>query len=111
MDQTINRIKTLLGFASKSRQLITGVELTISEMKRKKIDFVFVATDVSANTFEKIQRAAEVSGVKLYRIFTMDELSDAIGKDNRVIAGVLDKQMASKIKEYLAEFNGGVDID
>ena len=94
----MNKQKALnmLGLAMRAGKLITGEELTINEIRRKKAALVIVTTDASENTQKKISDKSKYYQTAYVVEFTQGEILGAIGKPRKVI-GVLDQGFANKI--------------
>jgi ribosomal protein L7Ae-like RNA K-turn-binding protein len=98
-----DKILNMLGFGARARSIVTGTDMTISEMEKGNIKIIFIANDIAQNSKEKIIKTARKMNVKTYDFFNTEELSSAIGKMNRVVVGVKDDQMARGIKEYVGK--------
>lgn len=96
-----NKILTLLGFAQKSGNLVTGENTCEIFLKKKQIVLLIVSEDVSENTLKKMIGHARKYGVPLYQYGKREELSIAIGKANRAVIGIKDRGFAKKLAELL----------
>ncbi|XMB66672.1 ribosomal L7Ae/L30e/S12e/Gadd45 family protein [Mycoplasmatota bacterium zrk1] len=97
------KILNLLGLAMKSGNLISGEEMVIKNINKAKI--VFLGTDTGPNTTKKITNKCLHNNVKLNRDFSIDEISQAIGKNNRVVCACLDEGFSKAIHKLLEEVN------
>ena len=95
MDKILNN----LGLCNRARGLITGEEFVCDGMANKTVKYVFLASDASANAKKKIYNKANYYNVVLDNSFTSEEISKAIGKNNRMVVGITDIGFAKKIKE------------
>jgi len=100
-----NKIFTLLGFAQKSGNLLTGENTCELYLKKKKVVLMIVSEDASENTVKKMVSHSRKYGVPLYQFGTRDELSVSIGKANRAVIGIKDNGFAKKIVELLSQMN------
>lgn len=101
----VNKILTLLGFAQKSGNLVTGESTCELYLKKKQISLLIVSIDTSENTLKKVTGYAAKYNVPLYQFSSKDELSMAIGKVNRAVIGIKDQKFASKIVELLKQMD------
>ena len=87
-----NKIYGLLGLSAKAGKLSFGTEAVLEKIFKNKIKLIIIAKDMSEKSKEKIP----------YYIFgTIFENSKAIGKVNKAIIGVEDKNFAEAIKSKL----------
>ncbi|WP_078806394.1 YlxQ-related RNA-binding protein [Pilibacter termitis] len=99
------RVLNLLGLAQRSRNLVTGEELVLEEIRRQKAKLVFIANDASENTKKKITDKSKTYEVNYNLFFSHQELSNAIGASRKVIA-VTDKGFAKRMIELLVSVEG-----
>ena len=62
---------------------------------------MFLASDAGKNISAKIKNKTKSYGALLINSFTTDELSKAIGKENRKVILITDKGFIDKFIEYL----------
>lgn len=92
-----NKVFGLLGFAAKSRNLVTGYNTCIYTMNKNKIKLVILASDLADNSKEKMVRACQGMEVT-YRIYSdMESLSKVTGKVSSGIFGITDEGFAKAI--------------
>ena len=92
------KVLSYLGFAAKSRNLVTGYNTCVMTMNKKKLRLLILAQDVSDNTREKLEREALKSGVPYRTYGSIEELSSITGNDNKGIFGITDNHFAKIIK-------------
>lgn len=91
----------ILGLASAARKIVSG-ETLLKNIKSKKVNLVLIASDASDNTKKKLTDKCHYYGIQYYIIdIESDILSKAIGKDNRVAVGIVDRGFSKKIKEII----------
>ncbi len=93
-------VYSLLGLASRARKVVSG-DLLIASIRKKESSFVIIATDASENSFKKISDKCKFYGIQYVVAGTIDEISKAIGKNNRVAIGISDHGFSKKIKEKI----------
>lgn len=97
------KIDSYLGFATRSRNLITGSNTCLFGMNKRQVKLLILASDISENTMKKMKKAAEDRKVT-YRVYsTCDELSQACGTSGKGVFGVTDQNFANVI---LKEIDG-----
>ncbi len=100
-----NKVLTLLGFASKAGKIVTGNDTILFSLDKSKVKLVLISEDVNFKNIKKIYLRCKRYRIPIYEFSSREELSQSIGKDNRVAIGICDKKFAAKIIEYLEESN------
>ena len=95
------KILNLLGLAMRAREIDLGAEFVLKTMAVAPDALVFLGTDVGENLNKKITDKAKTYNVQIINQFTTDELSQAIGKQNRKVVLVTDKGFIKKFLEYV----------
>ena len=95
------KILSLLGLATRARQITLGEEFVIKMMKKSPQCLVFLAQDSGENIKKKINDKAKTYEATVFGNFTTEEISKAIGKKNRKIVLVTDKGFIKKFLEYV----------
>ncbi len=77
----VNKILTLMGFASKAGKLSYGFDPCVDAVKQKKSKLVLCAEDLSAKSLKEITFHCEKTGVEILTLksITIDVLSHAVG--------------------------------
>ncbi|MDY0277456.1 MAG: ribosomal L7Ae/L30e/S12e/Gadd45 family protein [Acholeplasma sp.] len=83
MDKTI-------GLANRARKIVTGTEQTIKNVKNGKVKLVIIALDAAINTQKLVNDKCKTYNVEVLSIESSKILSDAIGKNNIMVIGVVD---------------------
>jgi ribosomal protein L7Ae-like RNA K-turn-binding protein len=92
---------SLLGLANRARKIISGEELTVKEIRNGKAKLVLLSLDASDNTEKKITDKCKTYQVPVKRVENRYILGQAIGKEARVVVGVLDEGFAKKLRTLL----------
>lgn len=96
-----NSYLNILGLANSARKIVSG-ETLLKNIRNKKVNLVLIAADASNNTKKKITDKCHYYDVQYYIIdVESDVLSKAIGKENRVAVGIIDRGFTKKIKEII----------
>lgn len=104
------RIYSLLGLATKSRNLVSGEFSTEKAVKEHKAALVIVAGNASDNTKKMFTNMCTYYNVPIYFFGEKDDLGHAMGKEFRASLAVLDKGLADAIEKQLKmmrDRNGG----
>lgn len=95
----MHQLLNLLGLATRAKKIVTGEEFVVDGIRSGEVKFVFLANDAGVNTTKKITDKSNFYEVELNNMFNTNELSSAIGKQNRKVIGVKDIGFAKKMKE------------
>ena len=98
------KILNLLGLATRAGLLVSGEDIVIDAIQRKKAKIVFVGSDASDNTIDKFEKKCFYYNIEMNTMFTSEELSHSIGKTRTVLA-IIDEGFQKAIKKNL----GGVE--
>lgn len=71
------------------------------ELNRNKLKMIILAKDASEKTSKNVKFLAEKKKVPIVEIGTIAENSKAIGKENRAIIGIKDKNIAEGMKKII----------
>ena len=91
----------------KAGKLVIGTDACIEKMEYKSIKLVLIASDASQRTKNKFKIKSEECKIPCYEILSIEEMSKAIGKNNKATIGIVDKGFSKKIIEII---NGGEQI-
>lgn len=95
----INKIYGLLGLCARAGNIVSGMDAVSDEIKRNKVKLLIIAEDASEKTISNIKFLADKKGIPIIIIGTIDENSKSIGKENRAIIGIKDKNISDGIKK------------
>ncbi len=93
------KVLNLLGLCQKAKLLVSGEMFTLEKIKSNRAKLVFLANDAGPNTTKRIRDKSEYYHVEIIDTFSSDELSQAIGKKNRMALAIIDIGFARKIKQ------------
>lgn len=80
-------------------KVISGMDAVLEGIKKKKIKLVIVAKDSSEKTKKNIRYVCTNNDINVIELSTIEELSHIIGKKNKAIIGITDKNFADGIIE------------
>lgn len=95
MDKILNN----LGLCMRAGGLVTGTDYVCEYMRQNKIKLIFLASDASENTKNKITNKANYYNVEVNEVYTSFELSTAIGKENRMVLGVTNESFVKILRK------------
>lgn len=98
-----NNILSMLGLATRSRNLVSGEFMTEKAIKEGKAFSVIVAMDASDNTKKNFTNMCEFYKVPIIIYSTKEELGHGIGKQMRASVAITDKGFADAINKKLYE--------
>lgn len=102
-----NKIYGLLGICAKAGDLVSGTDVTIETVEKKKAKVVIVAKDCSEKTIKNMKFICEKNNVPIYVFGNIEEISKAIGKSNRGIIAIKNENFG---KEIIKRICGGDTI-
>ena len=88
-----------LGLCARARGLCSGADLTIANMRKHKVCYVFVANDISNTGRKKILDKAKFFDVEVNLDYSSFELSLAIGQEGRYVVGVMNEGFLKILKK------------
>ncbi|WP_162140122.1 L7Ae/L30e/S12e/Gadd45 family ribosomal protein [Haploplasma axanthum] len=87
----------IIGLARRARKITSGTEITINGVRSGKVKLVILANDASLNTKKLVNDKCKTYGVTVVEEFSTIELSDAIGKENIKVIGIVDDGFSKSI--------------
>lgn len=97
----INKVNGLLGISSKAGAVLAGTDLVLEEMSKGRVLLVIVASDASEKTIKNMKYYCEKEKVEILVYGNIDSNSKAIGKNNKAVIGIKDKNLADAIKKVI----------
>ena len=93
-----DKVFSYLGFAARTRNLVTGYNTCIMMMEKRKVKLLILTKDLAENTVKKMLQQCNKSNVE-YRIFgSSDELSQITGKTGK---GILELPISISRKSFV----------
>lgn len=93
-----NKVLSMMGFAQKSGNLVSGENTIELFLPKKKISLLIITEDASENTKERFIMLADRYQVPYIVWGDREILSHAIGKINRAVYGVTNKKFSREIR-------------
>ena len=85
----------------KAGKLTFGTDSTMDMISKKKIKLLIIAENSSERTIKHFKEKCEEYSIPYYIFGSKEEISKAIGKDNKTVIGIKDKNLAEAIKKIL----------
>lgn len=98
------KILQLLGLAQRAGRVQSGEEIVLEAVRSQKCKLVILAEDGSYNTKKKFHDKCNSYQVPLIELADRYKLGSALGKESRVVIGILDQGFATKIVDLFQEF-------
>lgn len=103
MKQVKNKAYSMLGLATRARNLVSGEFSTEKAVKEGKAWLVLVATDASDNTKKQFHNMCDFYHVRCMEFGSKEELGHAMGKEMRASLAVTNEGFAKSIIKILEE--------
>ena len=88
-----NKILGLLGLTAKAGGLVSGTDICIETIEKRKAKLIILAIDVGENTDKKIRNVCEKYNTPIISFSTIEKISKAIGKENRAVICIKNKNL------------------
>ena len=93
-----------MGLSAKAGKIAFGTDSCLEMIAKHKLKLVIVAEDSSERTINNFKDKCEQNNIDFYIFGKKDDLSKSIGKVNKAVIGIKDKNLADAIKK---EIHGG----
>jgi len=98
-----SKILSTLGLAMRAQKLISGEEFSIELIRKQRAYLVFLASDAGKSTTKRVTDKTRFYNVKLNHELTCSEISQAIGKRNRKVITITNKDFADLLESIINE--------
>lgn len=98
------KILGLLGLAARARKVAFGADSVKEEIIKNKARLIIVSDEASERTKEKFKKLCLEYKVPIIIDGDIEELSKAIGKDNKATFAIKESNLAKEIEKV---YNGG----
>lgn len=102
-----NKILGLIGLAMKAGKVCFGADSVEENVLKRKVKLLVISEESSERTKNKFIKLSKDYNIEYIIYGKIEELSKAIGKNNKAIIGIKDLNFAKSIKE---KYNGGDTI-
>ncbi len=97
----MHKVLMLLGLAKRAGKIIVGTDAVISKLRENKLKLIFVASDSSLSTIDKLEKKAFYYNVLVIKSFSSSELSHSLGILHSKVIAVTDEGFVKKMISYL----------
>lgn len=97
-----NKVYGLLGLTAKAGKLTFGTDSCLDMIEKHKLKLVIVAEDSSERTIKNFKDKCVQNNIDFYIFGKKDDLSKSIGKVNKTVVGIKDKNLAGAIIKILS---------
>ena len=94
----------LIGLSARARKVSFGADSVETQAKKGKVKLFIIAEDASERTKDKFNKLAVQYNIPIIINGSIEELSKAIGKNNKAILGIEDINLSKEIERIN---NGG----
>lgn len=99
-----NKIYGLIGLARRASKISFGTESSMDSIRKRKAKLVIIAEDAAERTKKNFKIECEKIKIS-FRIYgTIEDLSNAIGQNNKAIITINDENFS---KEIIKKIDGG----
>ncbi len=93
-----NKIRTLIGFATRAGKIAVGRSAVTKALIKNKVCLLMIAGDASPKI---IRDYGQVPNVKACYFLSRTELGELTGRDKTAVLGICDANFANSIKKML----------
>ena len=98
------KVLGLLGLCTKAGAICFGTDSCIDLVEKGKVKLIIVAEDSADRTKRNMEFICNKNNTKICFFGTIDEISKAIGKNNKAVIGIKNKSFADQLEKII---NGG----
>ena len=94
-----NKILGLVGLSARAGKICFGADSTEEAIQKRKAKLIIIATDSSERTKKRFTELCEKYNIPVILYSNIDEISKAIGKQNKAIVGIKEANIAKEIEK------------
>ncbi|GEL75836.1 YlxQ family RNA-binding protein [Tenuibacillus multivorans] len=91
----------LIGLAYRARKVSLGEDSILQDIRSRKATLVLIANDASGNTRKRLTDKCNSYDIPYRIVGSRQELSHALGKEDRVAVSVKDEGFAKKLMQLI----------
>jgi ribosomal protein L7Ae-like RNA K-turn-binding protein len=99
----MNRLETMLGFASKAGKLLLGTSNVERGIKKGKVYMVVCATDLAPRTIRNFQYLCDSKRIVFICYGLRSELGNLVGAPERGVIGIASQQFARALRQLFED--------
>lgn len=97
------KIHSYLGFARKSRSLVSGYNSCVHEIQRGRVRLILLTNDLKQGTKDSFEEMAARENIPLCYYGTMAKMAEMTGIEGRGVFAITDKNLAQAIENEVAK--------
>lgn len=97
------KLQSMLSLCQRAGKIVTGEDTVEINIKSGDVLLVIIAGDASDNTKNKFENKCKYYNIPFFIYSTKEELSRCIGKYNRSVFAITEKNFADKIEMELSD--------
>lgn len=101
---TEDRILSFLGLAVKAGQVVSGADAVLAASGKDRVCLFIASEDAAEGTSRLVSRISEDRKIPLYRFSSKSRLGQQLGKRDRAVVAVTDKNFAEQLIRMLNEY-------
>ncbi len=99
----MSKILNYLGLSKRAGKLVQGTDAVLKNLRSRKTNIIFVASDASVATREKVNKKGMFYNIPVITNFSTLELSQALGENNIKVIAINDIGFTKAIMKELKE--------
>ena len=99
----MTKVLNYLGLAKRAGKLVQGTDAVLKNLRSKQTNMMFVASDASDATREKVNKKGMFYNIPVIENFSTDELSKSLGEQNIKVIAINDIGFTKAIMKELKE--------
>ncbi len=96
-----NKAIGLIGLATKAGKVTFGTDAVLERIEKEKTNLVIIAKDASSKAKENMKFACNKNNIQVVEFSSIDEISHAIGKNNKSVICVNEKNLGEEIYKII----------
>ena len=100
------KLGSLLGLSRRAGKVSLGTDSVLDNLGSKKIFLIFVASDASPATIDKVIRKGFYYKIPVVKSFDTLFLDKSLGTSNIKVLGILDKGFSTAMLKEVSEVEG-----
>lgn len=93
----MDKVISYLGLAKRAGKLVLGTDAVLKNLHRLKTKLIFVASDSSLATIEKVEKKGYFYQIPVIKKYSTDDLAKALGTSNPKVVGVNNQGFSQAI--------------
>ena len=97
----MDKVCNYLGLVKRAGKLVAGTDAVLKNLNKKQIKLIFVASDSSLSTIDKVEKKAFFYQITVIKKYSTEEIGTSIGSNNPKVIGITDTGFTKAIKVEL----------